>query len=145
MYITINFNIDDLSMEEIFVSLGKAGGCASAQTEAIARLISLLFKYRINYEEIVKELGGMRCIYGNSCADTIANAIKEIKELIEKFEGKFITNAAAYEIYLSNEVEKDKGEQKKKGKLEVCPECGGEIEIGEGCFTCRICGFTKCM
>ncbi len=145
MYVTVNFNVDDLSMEEIFVSLGKAGGCASAQTEAIARLTSLLFKYRISSEEITKELGGIRCIYGNSCADTVASAIKDIKNLIERSDKKFITNAIAYEIYISNEEHSSEHKENRERRLEICPECGGEIEIGEGCFTCKICGFTKCM
>ena len=37
MYITINFDEQGLPFE-IFAALGKAGGCDSAQLEAIARL-----------------------------------------------------------------------------------------------------------
>ncbi len=25
-----------------------------------------------------------------------------------------------------------------------CPDCGGPIVHGEGCFRCPICGFTRC-
>src|SRR3990172_2818357 len=36
---------------EVFINLGKAGGCAATQTEAIGRLISLALQYHIPIEE----------------------------------------------------------------------------------------------
>ena len=41
--------------------MGKAGGCASASTEAIGRLISLAFRYGVPPDKIVKQLKGIRC------------------------------------------------------------------------------------
>jgi len=40
-------------------------------------------------------------------------------------------------------------ERKELSKYEVmqsgaCPECSGEIQVGEGCYTCMGCGFSAC-
>jgi ribosomal protein S27AE len=36
---------------------------------------------------------------------------------------------------------KDEELQKEKN---VCPECGGEMEMKEGCMACASCGYSKC-
>jgi ribonucleoside-diphosphate reductase alpha chain len=41
--------------------LGKAGGCASAQNEAISRLVSLLMSMGIDSKLIYYQLRGIRC------------------------------------------------------------------------------------
>ena len=46
---------------EVFASLGKAGGCAAAQTEATARLVSQGLRAGIDPDLIVKQLKGIRC------------------------------------------------------------------------------------
>jgi len=59
---------------------------------------------------------------------------------------------------LSNSEEQEKNQQKKqtviqskvrikplkKRRKDVCPECGGLMEMAEGCHVCRNCGFSKC-
>ena len=55
LYVTVNE--DDFGPREIFANMGKAGGCASASTEAIGRLISLAFRYGVPPDKIVKQLG----------------------------------------------------------------------------------------
>lgn len=87
---------DDGILIEIFATLGKAGGCATCQLEALTRSISLGLKYRVPLEEYVKELEEIKCpspgfdngghyeITENrihSCADAIATILKkEIKK-----------------------------------------------------------------
>ncbi|MEE4312631.1 MAG: vitamin B12-dependent ribonucleotide reductase [candidate division KSB1 bacterium] len=127
LYVTINE--ENGVPFELFNTMGKAGGCAASQSEAIGRLVSLTLRRGISFEDIVKELGGISCHKPHgigrrknlSCSDAIANAIN---------------------IYLQHEG-------MGKGKLEqqggACPECGGPIEHESGCAVCRTCGYSECQ
>lgn len=84
LYVTINLD-ESGKPEEVFVRLGKAGGCASSQTEALGRLITLALRHDVPIEDIIKHLGGIGChqpaFSGGggrnlSCADAVANALK---------------------------------------------------------------------
>ncbi len=135
LYVTINE--DDEGLCELFTAMGKAGGCASSQLEAIGRLISLALRAGVDAESIRKHLRGIRCPtphWGKggsilSCADAIGIAIEHyIKERT--------TGVATDEI------------SKVSGKLETlvgaCPECGSAVEHESGCLVCRSCGYSKC-
>ncbi len=130
-------NDDEYGPREVFANMGKAGGCASSNTEALGRLISLALKRGASAQEIVEQLKGIRCHvpYGMgpnatlSCADAIGKAI----------ERRYVTGAAAQtghapEPQLSL-VEVAQG---------ACPDCGGAIEHEGGCAVCRTCGYSKC-
>jgi ribonucleoside-diphosphate reductase alpha chain len=130
-------NDDEYGPREVFANMGKAGGCAASNTEALGRLISLAFKKGASPAEVVEHLKGIRCHvpYGLgpnatlSCADAIGKAI----------ERRYVKGAAAQaagkpEPQLSL-VEVAQG---------ACPDCGGVIEHEGGCVVCRACGFSKC-
>ena len=83
MYITINE--DHEHMFEVFATMGKAGGCASSQIEAIGRLISLALRSGVDAKQIIKQLMSISCHWAItiddntkslSCADAIAKTIK---------------------------------------------------------------------
>lgn len=84
LYVTLG--VVEGQLFEAFAKLGKAGGCGAAQTEAISRLISLVLRFGIPPEQIVKQTKGISCHQGGpdcakSCADAIAHVIeKSIKE-----------------------------------------------------------------
>ncbi len=129
-------NDDEHGPREVFANMGKAGGCASSNTEALGRLISLALKKGASPADVVGQLKGIRCHvpYGVgpnatlSCADAIGKAI----------ERRYITGAAspagAPEPQLAL-VEVAQG---------ACPDCGGAIEHEGGCTICRLCGYSKC-
>jgi ribonucleoside-diphosphate reductase alpha chain len=135
IYVTVNF--DQQGISEVFSTLGKAGGCAAAQLEAISRLTSLALRSGIDIESIVKHLRGIRCPsiaweQGHatlSCADAIAS-------VLEKYIKK--------EETASNSDKSSKNPDMVKSWSGQCPDCGGALIYQEGCNICLACGFTKC-
>jgi ribonucleoside-diphosphate reductase alpha chain len=141
MYVTINE--DEFGPCEVFTSLGKSGGCTSSQSEAIGRLISLALRSGVKPEKIIEQLKGIRCpspvIYQGesifSCADALAKALEiylQEKNVPSLFDSVKLQ-------------EKQKSNKNDLGINPQCPECGAMLEIGEGCATCRSCGFSKCL
>ncbi len=134
IYVTVNF--DGQGISEVFSILGKAGGCAAAQLEAISRLTSLALRSGIDVDSIVKHLRGIRCPsiaweQGHatlSCADAIASVLE-----------KYIKEGTA-----SNFETPSKNPEMVKSWAGQCPDCGGPLIYQEGCNICLACGFTKC-
>jgi len=129
-YITINE--DEFGLCEVFVQMGKSGGCTASQSEAIGRLISLALRSGIEVTEVIKELKGIRCpspAWHNgsvtlSCADAIGKAIERHLDVNGGQELKKVT----YTMDFSPE----------------CPECGSIVQFKEGCVVCPSCGFSQC-
>ncbi len=131
LYVTVN---EDESGHpfEVFNHIGKAGGCAASQSEAIGRLVSLALRSNIAPEEIIKQLKGISCHQQawakggkiSSCADAIAKAL-ELYMTRGNGNGKNSTVDVVMQIG-------------------ACPECGGPVEHEGGCAVCRNCGHTKC-
>lgn len=130
IYVTINF--DEYGICEVFSSLGKAGGCASAQLEAISRLISLALRAGVDAASVVRHLRGIRCPSITweegqavlSCADAIGNVLqKHIK-------GETKSSMEDYGLI--------------KNWAGQCPDCGSSLVYQEGCHICPGCGYTKC-
>ncbi|MEK7829019.1 MAG: vitamin B12-dependent ribonucleotide reductase, partial [Deltaproteobacteria bacterium] len=60
LYITINEDEEGRPFE-IFTQIGKAGGCAASQCEAIGRMASLALRSGIQVEEVIKQMRGISC------------------------------------------------------------------------------------
>lgn len=130
VYITINE--DEYGLCEVFLQMGKSGGCTASQSEAVGRLISLALRSGIDVGAVIKELKGIRCPSpawhnGNvtlSCADAIA---KTIERHIGVNGGKMV-QMSDWTMDLSPE----------------CPECGAIVQFKEGCVVCASCGYSQC-
>jgi ribonucleoside-diphosphate reductase alpha chain len=56
LYVTVNQ--DDAGLFELFTTMGKAGGCAASQSEAIGRMVSLAWRSGIQARQVIKQLLG---------------------------------------------------------------------------------------
>ena len=147
LYVTINEDKEGNPFE-VFAQLGKSGGCAASQTEAIGRLVSLGLRSGIPWELIVKQLKGISCDrpwgFGKnkvlSCADAVGKAIELYQ--VEKKAPLPLSEPPVKKI----SPESERGGTRGSGRwIGACPQCGSSaIEYEGGCFVCRSCGYTEC-
>ena len=152
LYITINEDDDGLC--EVFTTIGKAGGHAAAQSEAISRLISLALRSGINPKSIVKQLKGISGPSPNwesgrlilSTPDAIGKALDDyIKERGDALPSNG-TEAHSMQFTMATETEEKNPKVKDFTfkNIKTCPDCGGPVRHEGGCVTCTGCGFSKC-
>ena len=144
LYVTINE--DEFGPVEIFTQMGKAGGCAASQAEAISRLVSLALRSHIPLEAVVRELKGISChrvVWQGgdrilSCADAIGNTLEwHSGQHTDTVEG-----AVGGPEALPGSVQVEDDLQNHAG---ACPNCGGPLKYESGCVSCAlICGYSEC-
>lgn len=168
LFVTIN---DDENGQpfEIFSHLGKAGGFFAAKAEAICRLISLSLRSGVDPQEVIDQLKGIRGPTPTWSED--GTMILSLPDAIAKILEKHVNKEQA-KLNLDFSAEKSAGQklddadatiaqdnlssangfspQPKTfsiadlGDAPACPECGGVLELGEGCLKCNFCGYSKC-
>ena len=145
LYITINEDHEGLC--EVFTTIGKAGGNAAAQSEAISRLISLALRSGVNPHSVVRQLKGIsgpnptwengRLIL--STPDAIGKALDDylkgreqelngVDDLSFDDQKPLITMAPT-----SSDVQ-----------ISTCEEGSHDLVNENGCIVCRQCGWSKC-
>ncbi len=153
LYVTINTDGNNKPFE-VFTQMGKAGGCAASQLEAIGRLVSLAFRSGVDVKVIIEQLRSIRCPSPSwekgsrifSCADAIARVV-ERRLVNDKVETRVSAQASAAKEELFSQVSKSEEqlEDHITGNIVgVCPDCGGVVRHEEGCVKCSACGYTKC-
>jgi ribonucleoside-diphosphate reductase alpha chain len=142
LYITIN--VDDRNTPfEVFIQMGKAGGCAASQLEAVGRLVSLALRSGVENKKIIDQLRGIRCPSPSwekggrifSCADAIARVLE-----LRLGNGKMHHKDEDLERHSPHTMIEDK----LGNVVGVCPDCGAALRHEEGCVVCRSCGYSKC-
>jgi ribonucleoside-diphosphate reductase alpha chain len=156
LYVTVNS--DEQGICEVFSHLGKAGGCASAQSEACSRLISLALRSGVDADAIVEQLRGIRCPSISwdrgqsilSCPDAIGGVLERYSRALEGREEE----PSPKREHRPEPVEGlDEGlnDNPKKNPsawhgnvVGQCPDCSSLLVFQEGCYICHFCGYTKC-
>ncbi|HLD36819.1 MAG TPA: vitamin B12-dependent ribonucleotide reductase [Planctomycetota bacterium] len=156
LYVTVNYGQDNKPFE-LFSTMGKAGGCAASQSEAISRLISFSLRSGADVKEITKQLKGISChsvAWGKngkilSCADAISKALEYCLEgSASTTPSTMIPEADIKTVPEKTSVPAD-GSGKKNRSTTVmhkgaCPDCGGTLSYEEGCVVCHACAYSEC-
>ena len=151
MYITVNFD-EAHQPFELFSTLGKAGGCDSAQLEAISRLVSLALRSGIDPQAIVDHLRGITCCPAwdegtlvRSAPDAVALALqRHLQEHANGTNGSSAPVPEAAQLRFTTEAVPPQRDVFQSAYR--CPDCNGPVEYREGCLSCAdtYCGWNKC-
>jgi ribonucleoside-diphosphate reductase alpha chain len=163
LYVTINQDEQGRPFE-VFATIGKAGGAAMADVEAIGRLISLALRSGISLQDVHNQLRGISCdravgIGPNkvlSVPDAIAQALAQHERDMAGVQQELpITpvTAAHTAIGGAGSMAQVQNRQVKptlsaydpgEAFLGTCPECAADLHFSEGCMKCYACGFSEC-
>ena len=162
----VNITEDDKNQPfEVFITLGKAGGSAMADAEAMGRLISLALRSGIPLMEIHNQLRG---IGSDRAVGLGPHKVLSVPDAIGIALGKWWRDKQGVQQDLlaqpslptsSQEAEPlavrstQGGEQveaffdpngSSESFMGTCPDCGSQLEFAEGCVKCHVCGFSEC-
>ena len=166
----VNITEDDKNQPfEVFITLGKAGGSAMADAEAMGRLISLALRSGIPIMEVHKQLRGISSdravgLGPNkvlSVPDAIGIALEQWwrdKQGVQQdlmgsqtpmgvtppgvvAEPVVVRTTGQGGAQMQSEYQAYNGGETFMG---TCPDCGSQLEYAEGCVKCHVCGFSEC-
>ncbi len=148
---------------EVFVTLGKAGGSAMADAEAMGRLISLALRSGIPLMEVHRQLRGISSdravgLGPNkvlSVPDAIGLALEEwwrdrtlgVQQDLLATPSVSMPAVPAPQPVVSNGQQQELSFEAYNGGetfMGTCPDCGSQLEYAEGCVKCHVCGFSEC-
>jgi ribonucleoside-diphosphate reductase alpha chain len=143
---------------ELFAQLGKGGELASADLEAICRVVSLFLRVNGRIEEIVKQLDGIGTSLSIPTKDgRIASLADGLAKAVQKY--LQARKAAGLETLLMGKADLSKIQQGLRTATEAPPViptdhgargyrvkcmCGGDLVFEEGCVKCHSCGHAEC-
>ncbi len=153
IYITINHDENNQPFE-VFAVLGKAGGCDSAQIEAISRLVSLTLRAGVDPQEVISNLRGITCCPSwddgtrvRSTPDALAIALArhtgaEPRSTRAKTPEETRPQALRAQLPAKHQALLERGLE----RAPKCPDCNETVEFREGCMACPdpACGWNKC-
>jgi ribonucleoside-diphosphate reductase alpha chain len=160
LFVTINFDAEEDPFE-VFTTLGKAGGCDSANLEAVSRLASLALRSGIQPDQIIEQLQGITChpvwdqgSQVRSAPDALAMALKHqalpsgtvAPEFQNVFGAQLGLPINAKMNGTANGNGNNNGHSVANGTQtrHACPECGSPTAFQEGCEACLACAWNQC-
>jgi ribonucleoside-diphosphate reductase alpha chain len=173
MHIQIIVDPRDERECEVFAQLGKGGDLANSDLEAICRMISLWLRAGGSLSHVIKQLSGIGSTlqlptrHGRimSLGDGLARALKRYQRVKERHGLRAVLLGEIDPSKLEDESSPTNGTNG-HGETDVtlaaaqrgvrfedearpdyrlkCPECGSDLDNGEGCLKCHSCGYAQC-
>ena len=149
MYVTINYDEEGTPFE-VFGTLGKSGGCDSAQLEAISRLVSLALRSGVDAQNVIEQLRGITCCPAwdqgtlvRSSPDAVALALE--RHITLHAEGAVRPASQPVQLKLGPGAGIG-GNGNGYQRRQKCPDCNAPVIFAEGCMRCMSasCGWNQC-
>jgi ribonucleoside-diphosphate reductase alpha chain len=172
MHIQITVDPIEHREMEVFAQLGKGGDIATSDLEAICRMISLWLRAGGTLNHVIKQLSGIGSSlqiptrHGRimSLGDGLAQALKRFVKAKERhglkalllgeidpsqIESEPLAEKAVEDVTLAaaDRLLDDSGSTVRSNRNLFgvkCPECGSNLDMGEGCTKCHGCGYAQC-
>ncbi len=158
----------DLDDKKIFEEIRAAGSCQ--QIQELPAAIRQIYRTSsdISVEEHVRTQAALQAFVDNSISKTINFPPQATKEDVAKayllgwrlgVKGMtvYVSGSRQEEVLTKKEEvvdfrpKTDEDDQFRLGRLtksktpaNICPECGAVMQVSEGCYTCPVCGYSKC-
>jgi ribonucleoside-diphosphate reductase alpha chain len=151
LYVTINEDESGRPFE-VFCTLGKAGGAAMADSEAIGRLISLALRSGIPITAVREQLRGISC---DRAVGVGPHKVLSVPDAAAQAIERYLAEKEGVQAELLSPLPVS-GDQTQplfsagsstvnESYLGSCPECGaGQLAFEEGCVKCHLCGYSEC-
>ncbi len=154
LYVTINEDERGRPFE-VFCTLGKAGGAAMADAEAMGRLMSLALRSGISIQQVKDQVRGISC---DRAVGLGPNKVLSVPDAVGQAIERYLEEKAGVQEALPLTVTMPQGGRQPQaaptpsndffdGQLDIgtCPECGtGHLAFVEGCKKCHVCGYSEC-
>ena len=171
-YVTVGL-YDDGSPGEIFVNISKEGSTIRGLMDSVAVLTSVALQYGVPLRNLVEKFRGVHFepagLTNNAAVPTASSLVDYIFRWMET---RFLAEAPSTQASATpTRAASKRGRARRPGAARTaptaassrdadavpasaapsktstgigCPQCGSILVFGEGCFTCRNCGFTRC-
>ncbi len=151
LYVTINEDERGRPFE-VFCTLGKAGGAAMADAEAMGRLMSLALRSGISIQQVKDQVRGISC---DRAVGLGPNKVLSVPDAVGQAIERYLEEKAGVQEALPLTVVAPQGGRQPLASssssggetldIGTCPECGtGHLAFEEGCKKCHVCGYSEC-
>lgn len=151
LYVTINEDVNGRPFE-VFCTLGKAGGAANADAEAIGRLMSLALRSGISINQVKEQLRGISC---DRAVGLGPNKVLSVPDAVGQAIERYVEEKEGVQEALPLSVASTQGATQTQAStstpahalfdMGTCPDCGtGHLAFEEGCKKCHVCGYSEC-